>query len=174
MPARLPTGCQTADRAATASNMRMLSLSALLAAVTMSAGACAEPGAEAFAVEGRIYSVPSDHLRSSSRDPHLFVRIKHPDRPYDLVYDARSARAHQWPGVPRLFSINEENPSAVEYRRGPGGTIGCRKATPPKGGCGLRVEHRGVEWTLLFPIARVDEAEAFHRDAVALLDQYSS
>jgi hypothetical protein len=76
--------------------------------------------------------------------------------------------------VPRLFSINDEDQSGVEYREGPDGTTVCRKAVHPKSGCGLRFDHRGVEWILLFPIARSGEAASFKGDATALLDRYAT
>jgi hypothetical protein len=153
--------------------MKMLKLTSVLVACMLGSG-CGAPAAEVFMVDGRTYTVPSRHLRSSGREPHVFMRIKHPDRPYELVYDSRAPGAQQGPGVPRLFSVNDEEQSGVEYYPGPGGTIVCRRAVHPKGGCGMRLEHGGVEWTLLFPVARTGEAASFKREATALLDRYRS
>lgn len=145
-----------------------------LIAMSVLGTACETRSVETFTVDGKTYSVPSSHLSSSSREPHLFVRIKHPDKPYDLVYDGRAPGAQLGPGVPRLFSINDEDQSGVEYSDLPDGMLVCRKAVHPKGGCGLRFRHLDVEWILLFPIARAGEANSFKRDAAALLDDYAA
>ena len=145
-----------------------------LIAMSVLGTACEKRSVETFTVDGRTYSVPSRHLSSSSREPHVFLRIKHPEKPYDLVYDDRTPGAQLGPGVPRLFSINDEDQTGVEYRDLPDGTLVCRKAVHPKGGCGLRFQHHGVEWILLFPIGRAGEAALFKRDATALLDDYAT
>jgi len=135
--------------------------------------ACEGRSTEVFELDGSRYSIPEAHLSSASRGPPAFIRIKHPEKPYDLVYDGRGQGAQHGPGVPRLFSVNDEGQDGVAYRKGPGGTIVCREAVNPKGGCGLRIAHKGVAWTLLFPIARAGEASRFEQDAAALLNGYA-
>ena len=146
----------------------------VLALVLLASSACGKPAAEVFVLDGRTYSVPSEQVTASNREPHTFVRIKNPEKPYELVYDSRAQGAQHGPGVPRLFSINDEDQSGVDYYRGSNGTIVCRKAVAPKGGCGVRLNHGGVEWTVLFPAARLSEAPKLERDALALLDAYAT
>lgn len=140
--------------------------------VLVAGGACGKPSAEAFVLDGKTYSMPSEHVTSSTREPHMFVRIKNPDKPYELVYDSRSQGAEHGPGVPKLFSVNDEDQSGVEYHRGSNRTIVCRRAVAPEGGCGVRVNHEGTEWTVLFPVAHLGQAARLERDALALLEQY--
>jgi hypothetical protein len=155
--------------------MMVLGRNALLAVTIfgVGAGACAERSVERFELEGSTYSIPSHHLSSSNREAYTFLRIKPPEKPYELVYDSRAPGAAQGPGVPRLFSVNDEEQSGVEYRQVGKTTIVCRKAVNPKGGCGLRMRHLGVDWALLLPMARVEEAASLERDAAALLDGYA-
>lgn len=146
----------------------------LMTALTLLAvAACGDRAIERFAIDGRRYSVPAAHLVSGSREPHVFIRIKHPDRAYDLVFDSRLQGAQSGPGVPRLFSINDGDEAGVEYHDRPTSTVICRKAVPPNGGCGLRLDHAGVHWTVLFPASRLSEAESIEQDATRLLDRYA-
>ena len=146
-----------------------------LALALLALSACAKPSAaEVFVLDGKTYSVPSAHVTSSNREGYTFVRIKNPDKPYELVYDNRAQGAEHGPGVPKLFSVNDEDQAGVDYHRGSNGTIVCRKAVAPEGGCGVRLKHRGTEWTILFPVARLGEASTLEPDALALLDRYAS
>jgi len=144
-----------------------------LALTTLAFVGCSNTASQVFAIDGQRYSVPAAHLLSGSREPHLFMRIRHPDRAYDLVLDERLQVAQNGPGVPRLFSINDGDAAGVEYYGRPTGTVVCRKAVPPNGGCGLRLVHSGVHWTVLFPVARLSEAETIQQDAARLLDSYA-
>lgn len=131
-------------------------------------------GSQVLEIDGTAYSIPSAHISSINREPHTFVRVKNPGAPFQLVYDSRSVGAQSGPGVPRIFSINDEGQTGVEYHDAPSGLIVCRKAVHPNGGCGTIVKHRGAEWAVLFPIERLPQAARITADAATLLDRYTS
>lgn len=148
---------------------RTLSIAALLILVACGGGS----GYEQLAIDGTTYSIPSAHISSINREPHIFVRVKNPGAPFQLVYDSRAVGAQSGPGIPRIFSINDEGQTGVEYHDAPSGLIVCRKAVHPNGGCGTRLVHRGAEWAVLFPINRLPQAARITADAATLLDRYA-
>lgn len=123
-------------------------------------------------VEGQSYSFPSDHVSSISREPHSFVRLNPPDKQFSLVYDSRLVGAQTGPGVPRIFSVNDEDQSGVEYSERAGGVIVCRRAVHPNGGCGTMVDHGSAQWAVLFPLEQLGKAEAIVNEALAALNEY--
>lgn len=137
----------------------------------MSSG-CGPETVERLTAGNTVYAIPSRHVSTATREPHTFVRIKHPERPYDLIYDSRSQGVTDARGAPVIFSINDGRSPGIEYYRSRLGTITCRRAVNPRGGCGTKLQHGGNEWSIVFPERRRGEAEAFIRDAVSLLQRY--
>lgn len=146
----------------------------LLPLFLLAAAACAPEGHERLTAGERTYGIPSDHISTLTREPHTFVRIKHPERPYDLVFDSRTQGATDARGAPVIFSINDGKSPGIQYFRSGVGIVTCRRAVNPRGGCGIKLSHGRNEWSLIFPEKRVGEAESFVRDAAALLDRYQA
>lgn len=149
-------------------HMRFLIFLAPLLAVS----ACGPETTERLTAGSRTYAIPSRHISTVTREPHVFVRIKHPERPYDLVYDSRTQGATDAAGAPVIFSINDGQSPGIERYRSGVGIITCRRAVNPRGGCGVKLTHGSNEWSLLFPEKRLQDAERFTRDAASLLNQY--
>lgn len=118
------------------------------------------------------YRVPDAHIRSVTREPHQFVRIKPPERSFELIYDSRTAGQADRFGFPVIFSLNDKSaPSIDRHLRGDLMVV-CRQAVNPRGGCGLRVTHRGAEWAVLFPNAHSEAADVIRAQALATLGAY--
>lgn len=164
-------GPPTLSRKAALWHGRTVKLLFPLLVLFMSVG-CAPETAEKLTAGNSTYKIPSRHVSTVTREPHTFVRIKHPKRPYDLIYDSRSQGVTDARGAPVIFSINDGQSPGIEYHRSPLGTITCRRAANPRGGCGTKLRHGENEWSIVFPEGRRGEAEAFIRDAVFLLRQY--
>lgn len=143
-------------------------------ALLLMLAACGRAELETLNVEGRAYAVPSGHISSLTREPHVFLRVKPPETRFSLVYDSRAVGAQSGPGVPRIFSVNDEGQTGVEYHQRGESLVVCRKAVHPNGGCGTMVDHDGAQWAVLFPLERLPEAEKLAREAVAMLDEYSA
>ncbi len=150
--------------------MRQLAAGALL----LGLAACRGQGAEVMSVSDQRYSFPSHHISSLTRKPHTFVRLKPPEKQFSLVYDSRAVGAQSGPGVPRIFSVNDEGQTGVEYHNSGRLLVVCRKAVHPKGGCGTVIDHGKAQWAVLFPIDRIREAEAIVGEARAQLNAYRS
>lgn len=146
---------------------------AIASAALLAVSACGAETEERLNTGAGTYAIPSEHISTVTREPHTFVRIKNADKPFDLVFDSRAQGTEVAPGIPRIFSVNDKGQTGIEYYRSRFGVVVCRKAVHPNSGCGVRVEHDGSEWTILFPIKRVREAEPIVREALALLDHYS-
>lgn len=120
------------------------------------------------------YRVPDAHIRSVTREPHQFVRIKPPERNFELIYDSRTAGRGDRFGFPVIFSLNDKSaPSIDRHLRGDLMVV-CRQAVNPRGGCGLKVRHNGAEWAVLFANAQSDAAHAIRQEALAALSEYQA
>ena len=118
------------------------------------------------------YAVPEAHVTSLSRKPHQFVRIKPPEASFELVYDSRTAGRSDRRGWPVIFSLNDERAPNVTRYSSDDLMVVCRKAVNPEGGCGLRVSHRGAEWTVLVPGDHLNAAGLIRQRALAALAAY--
>ena len=117
-------------------------------------------------------AVPSTHVRSIIREPHKFVRIKHPDTQFELVYDSRLAGEWDQQGIARIFSVNHAAAPGIEYHQIGGTLVVCRKAPAPNGGCGTKLRFGDADWRVLFPEARLQEAPLILRQASKVLSDY--
>ncbi len=151
---------------------RMRSL-ALVLPFALLACASDEASVTAVTIGDATYRIPAGQINSLSRDPHQFVRITAPDRTFDLIYDSRTAAQADRAGRPIVFSVNDDRKPGVEHYRHGNLMVVCRRAVDPDGGCGLKVFHRGAEWTVLFPNAHLSAADAIRRRALGVLDSYS-
>ena len=122
----------------------------------------------------RTFIVPPEHIISISREPPLFVRIKLPDRPFEIIHDARSDGLRDQTGVPHIFSINDQPGHDVWYGRDERTLFVCRRASSPFGGCGTWIRYGGAQWSVLFPESRVEDADRFAREAAVALRRYGS
>ena len=122
----------------------------------------------------RFYIIPPAHIVSQEQEPHTFLRVKHPDVPFALVYDSRSEVERDELGLARIFGVNEENAPGIEYYRTDERVVVCRRAVHPKSGCGAKVNYGGANWSIVFPIARKQEVEQFVPQASALLKHYEA
>jgi hypothetical protein len=151
--------------------MRLLPL---LLPLLLAACAAGEDQVTAITLGGASYQVPDAHIRSSTEEPHQFVRIKPPERSFELIYDSRTAGQTDRFGFPVIFSLNDEKaPNIDRHVRGDFMVV-CRQAVNPRGGCGLKVSHGGAEWAVLFPNAQSDAANAIREQALATLAAYEA
>lgn len=148
--------------------MRFLALVLPLAVAACASG---ETRVTTLRVGDGTYRVPDAHILSVSREPHQFVRIKPPERTFELVYDRRTAARTDRFGWPVIFSLNDERAPNID--RHEGGVV-CREAVNPRGGCGLKVTHGGAEWTVLFPRAHFAAAQDIRQRALAVLAAYEA
>ena len=149
----------------------------MLIAVAVLAGLGAllyDPAHETLKVGDRTFVIPPSEISSLTRDPHLFVRIRLPDRPFEIAHDARAASRRDRTGVPHIFSVNDHGEHDVWYARDGRSLVACRRATTPIGGCGTWVSYGGVTWSILFPESRIGEADSFAREAVDRLNRYDT
>lgn len=133
---------------------------------------CGQETEERLTTGSRAYAIPSEHIGTVTREPHTFVRIKHPERPFELVYDSRSQGVPDARGAPTIFSINDGSSQGIDYHRSEVGIITCRRAASPGGGCGVKLKHGESEWSVLFGRSLLGKADQIAVDAVALLDHY--
>lgn len=156
---------------------RSVWVSAVLACVA--AAGCGEGGRGEQPVRFRIadetYSVPSRQILSIKREPPGFVRIKDPDSPVELVFDARLQGRTDEAGVPLLFSINDGNyPRVSRWKTKEGALIVCREAAArPRGGCGTPVRYGGATWSVIFPERSLGQAATMQDRAAELLDHWA-
>lgn len=144
----------------------------VLVALCISVVGCGSETEERLTAGGRTYAIPSQHVSTVTREPHIFVRIKHLERRYDLIYDSRSQGLTDQQGAPAVFSVNDGQSPGVVYFRSSVGMITCRRTANPRGGCGLVLKHGRNEWSLIFPESRLSQAEQFVRDASSQLQRY--
>ncbi len=142
-----------------------------IASLALSLGACdaPEPGIQ---VGDRSYLIPSSHIVSQTLDPHIFVRIKHPDASFEIIYDSRSEHQRDRRGRPLIFGLNDEDITHVDYFRTSERVVVCRRDVHPKNGCGTKVNYGGANWSILYPQSRVGETEKLVSQAASLLKQY--
>lgn len=139
------------------------------------AGGCADKGAETIVKLGEAtYRLPDSHIRSITREPHQFVRLKAPEHSFELVYDSRIDGRAGPQGWPVIFSLNDDRAPNVERLVHGDLKIVCRRAVNPRGGCGIEVRHGGTDWDVLFPRDRMPQAHSIEREALAALDLYRS
>lgn len=151
--------------------MRFLTL---LLTLILAACADGEPPVTTLSLGEANYRVPDEHIVSVSSEPHQLVRIKPPERSFELVYDSRTAGQTDRFGWPAIFGLNDERaPNVDRYARGDLVVV-CQRAPSPKGGCGLKVKHRGAEWTVLFPNAQAPAAHLIRQRALAVLAGYQA
>ena len=151
--------------------MRILGVSLAIAA----AGCTADPAAETqVSLDGITYRLPDAHLMSLTQDPHQFVRLHPPGNSFELIYDSRTASQVDASGWPVMFSLNDGRaPDVTRFSQGTNKVV-CRQAPSPLGGCGIRVEHRGVKWTVQFPVSQAQTATTVYYRALAELATYAS
>ena len=145
----------------------------LVLPLALAACASGETPITTISLGDATYRVPDAHILSVSREPHQFVRIKPPERTFELVYDSRTAAQTDRFGWPVIFSLNDERAPNID-RHGGDLMVVCREAVNPRGGCGLKVTHRGAEWTVLFPRAQFAAAHVIRQRALAVLADYEA
>lgn len=150
-------------------DVRNVALALLLVTASCSAG---ESPVTTISLGEARYSVPDSHIISASREPHQFVRIKPPDREFELLYDSRTASQSDQFGWPVIFSLNDGRAPNIKRHALGDLVVVCREAVNPKSGCGIRVGHAGAEWTVLFAVGRLNEARVIRQRALAALNAY--
>lgn len=138
------------------------------------AGCAAEERTTSLKVGDRVYRVPDSHIRSLTEEPHQFVRIKSPERSFELVYDSRTQDRDDPIGWPVLFSLNDAGAPNIKRHASRGLKVVCRQAVNPRGGCGFRISHRGADWAVLFPTAQLGQAHSISDRAEAALREYET
>jgi hypothetical protein len=133
-----------------------------------------QPPDHAVDIGDRTYVIPPADVSSFTLDPHLFVRIRRADLPFEIVHDARGAGQRDRTGVPHIFSVNDQGQPGVWYARDELSTVVCRRASSPAGGCGTWISYGGVTWSILFPESRIGDADSFARQGTALLKKYDT
>lgn len=152
------------------------------AAIVLVAGAAAcgdaDRSAEViqFSVGETEFSVPSKMLRSSRDGRAGFIRISDPETPIEIVYDLRLQHKTDKEGYPLLFSVNDGDYPGLEYSEtAVSAPVICRvSAAAATRRCGSPVQFQYSTWAVLFPVARVQEADDFRRDAEILLQNFST
>lgn len=133
-----------------------------------------DPPHETVTIGERTFVIPPDDVSTLTRDPHLFVRIRVTDRPFEMVHDARAAGRHDRTGVPHIFSVNDRGEHDLRYGRDGRSLVVCKRASSPAGGCGTWINYGGAVWSILFPESRRGDADEFAREAAALLRKYDT
>lgn len=127
-----------------------------------------------IAVGDTRYQVPDAHIRSVASEPHRFMRIQPPESSFELIYDSRTSSRVDRFGWPTIFSLNDgPAPNISRYTRGDLKIV-CRQAVNPLDGCGMRVQHRELEWTVLFPFDHSGQAHLIRDRALQALKAYES
>lgn len=134
-----------------------------------------EAAVHEFQLGQREYTIPAEYIPSIRvGGKNDFVRIKFPDFAAEIVLDEKSAGASDRTGRAQIFSITDRDYPRIAYsERANGEIVACRIGMVAQSGCGTIFEYAGVEWTLLFPIGRLDEVEGLVRKATHLLGQHS-
>ena len=122
--------------------------------------------------DGVVYAVPTAHMISHTNTPHQFIRIKHPDRPFELAFDSRSAQRTAPNGWPVIFSLNDGTAPNVDYVESAGHKVVCRRAPAPVGGCGFRMIVHAGDWSVLFPPDQLANIGAIRSQAARQLETY--
>lgn len=151
--------------------MKYLAIGLLLVAAACSDG---DESITTIGLGGAQYRVPDAHIVSASREPHQFVRIKPPDHEFELVYDSRTAARSDPFAWPVIFSLNDSSAPDIQRHSVGDLVVVCRRAANPKGGCGIRVQHGGAEWAVLFPDSRRNEARLIRQRALSALSAYEA
>lgn len=126
-------------------------------------------------LDGQIYAVPAQLLSAVRLSGELtFVRITHPDFAADLVFDKKSNELVDQKGMPQIFSINDGPYPNLSYHERSGRVVVCRTGMAARTGCGIRFEHRGVSWALLFPLGKLDDAGVLLKEASDILDSFTN
>ena len=149
--------------------MRLITL-----CLAVALASCADAARDSpLVIDGIAYSVPVTHAQSRAGTPPLqFIRIRPPDRPFELIHDHRTAKKVATNGWPVIFSLNDGTAPTVEHAESDGLKIVCVRAPAPAGGCGFRLSDRGAEWTVLFPQMHLASAGRIRDEAAAQLQAY--
>ncbi|HVL29976.1 MAG TPA: hypothetical protein VM326_04575 [Sphingomicrobium sp.] len=123
-------------------------------------------------IDGAVYAVPESHVQSRADAPFRFVRIKPPDRPFELVFDSRSLKRTDRNGWPVIFSLNDGTAPNIDYAESGDIKIVCVRASAPGGGCGFKLSDQGTEWTVFFPQMLLSSAGKIQEEAVLQLQTY--
>ncbi|MGI8704595.1 MAG: hypothetical protein ACR2JJ_02145 [Sphingomicrobium sp.] len=121
-----------------------------------------------------VYWIPHKHILSLTGEPHQFVRVKDPERRFELVYDSRTQGKDDARGWPVLFSLNDGRAPQIERHSNKDLEVVCRRAVNPRGGCGVRISHQGADWAVLFPRAHFGAAQAIRDQALEDLKAYET
>lgn len=141
---------------------------ALIGALTLLQSCAEAPDVHQVRIGGASYEFPEQHVRSVVTEPHQFVRVSDPATGYELVHDSRIARQKHPGGLPVVFSVTDGARGTarnVRFIPSDAGQVVCRAAPDPYGGCGLRIDHGGIAWSLLFPKAMLPEARELREQA---------
>jgi hypothetical protein len=142
----------------------------------LTAGYCAAQADTALDIGGASYSFPASHVRSVTNEDedHRFVRVRPPERNFDLIYDSRIAGKSDLEDWPQVFSLNDEGKPNVDRHVVGDLKLVCRRAVNPRSGCGIEVRHRGIVWNAVFPRKYKMEAKTIEREALVLLGSYAA
>lgn len=143
---------------------------AVLSLATLAACEASPP--EQYQVGSTRYSIPADHLSAGRTEPEVFIRIRAPERGYELVFDQRTSGKFDDRGNPVVFSISDSAGQQLRYLRSDAGTIVRRGGANPYAGCGTSMEVPGATWSLLIPSGRLPEARRIAKQARADLRSY--
>lgn len=133
---------------------------------------CSEGPDQPLQIGHAHYVFPPSHIMAMRQRPELFVRIRRPGEVFDIVYDGRTAASRDTRGVPVVFSISDSGTYPLDYYRTSSGTLVCRRATNPHGGCGATLVEAGASWSVLIPPARASEVGRIVAEARAALKSY--
>ncbi|MGE3745639.1 MAG: hypothetical protein AB7G25_08030 [Sphingomonadaceae bacterium] len=123
---------------------------------------------------GQIYAVPAELLSAVRLGAeNTFVRIMSPDVAADIVFDEKLNGLVDQAGAPQIFSINDGRYPNIAYHARSGRIIVCRAGMASRTGCGMRFKHIGVDWALLFPVGRLEDAEILLEEATTILDGFA-
>lgn len=129
---------------------------------------------EPLRIGNRTFVIPPEQIVSARGEPDLFVRIRPPGKPFEIIYDQQSSGARDRLGVPRIFSINDQSGADTYYSRDQRTLAVCRRGSTPSAGCGTWINYAGVKWSVLFPDSHVRDADRITREASAILRRYDS
>lgn len=133
-----------------------------------------EPPDGTVSIGERTYVIPPDAVSSLDRDSDLSIRVRPAGEAFEIVHDAVAKGRRDAAGVPHIFSVNDGGQHDVWYAKKERSIVVCRPAPGSADVCGTWISYGGATWSVLFPEARIRDADRFARRARALLERYDT
>ena len=137
-------------------------------------GSCAMKKTEEIRLEGKLYSIPKEHIVSISLDgPMYHLSLKGVGDSYRLIYSSKNERSNQTAsGAPTIAEINDGFSHNTELVKDTVVPVVCKKNSRLSWNCGFLIHQDGLKWAVLMSRDDLPELELIRAKAIQQIQEY--